>query len=214
MLLFNGSRFNMLDTCGVRQATPVGLVPWFNLRFMCKMADNMRLSQYSSIPAGYTDVTHAWLPSMHATSFIAARLTASSDTTPLPALTATGNLTAALLPSSAITQANANSALNAYATLTGVATVTPGLSALGNMHAKLDAGAQPSAFDIAQETMGQIVESGVSLKEVLRLLLAVAAGDATGLDANPAFKSVDGAKTRVAGTRSGGNRSITTRDPS
>lgn len=38
------------------------------------------------------------------------------------------------------------------------------------------------------------------------------AGNATGLDGNPAFKSMDGSKTRVAGTISGGTRTITAVD--
>ena len=56
------------------------------------------------------------------------------------------------------------------------------------------------------------VEGTLSLKQAIRLLLAHAAGNATGLDSNPAFKSLDGSKTRVAGTISGGTRTITTRD--
>lgn len=69
-----------------------------------------------------------------------------------------------------------------------------------------------SQDDVTGAVLEAEVEDGLSLKQALRLLLAVSQGDATGLDGNPIFKSVDGSKTRVAGTVSGGNRTITTRD--
>lgn len=163
----------------------------------------------TSVPQGYQAANRAIIPALTASGFASALLLPGS--TFAAAMTASGNMDTTLTGVASIT-ATANMAWNAVATLTGEATVTPGLTARGNITARLDAGAQPSAFDIAQETMGQIVESGVSLKEVLRLLLAVAAGDATGLDTDPAFKSADGNKTRVAGTRSGGTRTITIRD--
>jgi hypothetical protein len=69
-----------------------------------------------------------------------------------------------------------------------------------------------SQEELAGSVSNLPIENGLSLVEVLRLLLATAAGDATGLDGNPAFKSADGSKTRVAGTRSGGSRTMTVRD--
>ncbi len=78
-------------------------------------------------------------------------------------------------------------------------------------------GAVGKVTELSQEELAGAVsnlpvEGGLSLVEVLRLLLATAAGDATGLDGNPVFKSADGSKARVAGTRSGGTRTITVRD--
>jgi hypothetical protein len=69
-----------------------------------------------------------------------------------------------------------------------------------------------SQDDVTGAVLEAPVEGTLTLKQVLRLLLAQAAGNATGLDGNPAFKSLDGSKTRVAGTLSGGTRTITTRD--
>ena len=69
-----------------------------------------------------------------------------------------------------------------------------------------------SADDVTGAVLEAPVEGSLSLKGAIRLLLAHAAGNATGLDGNPAFKSMDGSKTRVAGTISGGTRTITTRD--
>lgn len=69
-----------------------------------------------------------------------------------------------------------------------------------------------SQDDVTGAVLEAPVEGTLTLKQALRLLLAQAAGNATGLDGNPAFQSLDGSKTRVAGTLSGGTRTITTRD--
>lgn len=69
-----------------------------------------------------------------------------------------------------------------------------------------------SQDDVTGAVLESVVEGTLTLRQALRLLLAHAAGDATGLDGNPAFKSLDGSKTRVAGTISGGSRTITARD--
>lgn len=71
-----------------------------------------------------------------------------------------------------------------------------------------------SQDDVTGAVLEAPVEGDLTLKQALRILLAHAAGDATGLDGNPAFKSMDGTITRVAGTISGGNRTITTLDGS
>jgi hypothetical protein len=69
-----------------------------------------------------------------------------------------------------------------------------------------------SVDDVTGALLEAPLEGSVSVKQALRILLAHAAGNATGLDGNPAFRSVDGTKTRLAGTLSGGTRTITTRD--
>lgn len=67
--------------------------------------------------------------------------------------------------------------------------------------------------DVTGAVLESKIEGDLTLKQALRLLLAMAAGDATGLEgATPAFKSLDGSKTRLAASYSGGNRTITTRD--
>jgi hypothetical protein len=70
-----------------------------------------------------------------------------------------------------------------------------------------------SQDDVTGAVLEAPVEGGVSLKQALRLMLAYVSGNATGLDGNPAFKSLDGTKDRIAGTISGGSRTVTTRDP-
>lgn len=70
-----------------------------------------------------------------------------------------------------------------------------------------------SQDDVTGAVLEAPVEGGLSLKQALRLLLSVAVGDATGLESgNPAFKSLDGSKNRIAGTYSGGTRSVSVRD--
>jgi hypothetical protein len=69
-----------------------------------------------------------------------------------------------------------------------------------------------SQDDVAGAVLESPIEGALTLKQAIRLLLAQAAGNATGLDGNPAFQSLDGSKTRLAGTLSGGTRTITTRD--
>ena len=73
---------------------------------------------------------------------------------------------------------------------------------------------QLSQDDVTGAVLEAPVEGDVPLKQALRLLLAYIAGDATGLDGNPAFKSLDGTKDRIAGTIVGGSRTVTTVDPS
>lgn len=61
----------------------------------------------------------------------------------------------------------------------------------------------------------EVIESGLTAAEVLRLIAAAMQGDATGLDSGSiAFKSIDGTKTRVAGSIAAGVRTITARDGS
>lgn len=74
-------------------------------------------------------------------------------------------------------------------------------------------GSGPSASDIAAAVGQRVVEGSVTLEQILRLLLAYAAGDATGLESpNIAFKSLDGTKTRIGGTINSGNRTVSVRD--
>jgi hypothetical protein len=60
-----------------------------------------------------------------------------------------------------------------------------------------------------------VVEGALTLKDVLRILLAVQAGDASGLEgAEMSFKSLDGLKNRVVASYSAGERNVGTLDVS
>lgn len=69
-----------------------------------------------------------------------------------------------------------------------------------------------SQDDVTGALLTAPIEGGLSMAQVMRLVLAYVAGDATGLDSNPAFKSQDGSKNRLAGTISSGTRNVTTID--
>lgn len=69
-----------------------------------------------------------------------------------------------------------------------------------------------SAGSAADPLLGT-VEGTLTLRDVQRILLAVAAGNATGLEGSTmVFKSQDGATDRVAATYSSGARTVTTVD--
>lgn len=62
---------------------------------------------------------------------------------------------------------------------------------------------------IAQAVGERVIESGLSVDDVTRLLLAFAAGNATGLEgSDPKFYAQDGSTLRIDGSYSGGNRTI------
>ena len=71
-----------------------------------------------------------------------------------------------------------------------------------------------SAGAAADPLLG-VVEDSLTLRDVMRILLAVAGGDATGLEGGTmVFKAQDGSTIRVQADYSSGDRTITTLDPS
>jgi hypothetical protein len=53
----------------------------------------------------------------------------------------------------------------------------------------------------------------MTAEEILKLILSVTSGDATGMEgATVTFKSQDGTKNRLVATISGGNRTVTSKD--
>lgn len=58
-----------------------------------------------------------------------------------------------------------------------------------------------------------VIEGTTDHAEAMRLILAAAQGNATGLESgSPAFSSMDGTKVRIAATYTAGTRTITSRD--
>lgn len=73
----------------------------------------------------------------------------------------------------------------------------------------------PTAEENAAAAIAALIEGGLTVRDVLRLVLAVTAGDATGLEgATMKFKSLDGTKDRVEATYAAGDRTVTARDVS
>jgi hypothetical protein len=205
------------------------------------MGNRLAFGKDASWPFGYHSDS-AVLLSFRTNGFVTAILRGDSSFT--ANLTALGNLTSNLAGSSTIV-ADANAAANLYSTLLGEGTMTAQPSAKGNMSGTINAGATPSAYDIAQEVWGSIaaqnnvpatmgnklnsaggaanpwdvvIESGLTAGEVLKLILAVQAGESTvvalgGGLATVTFKSVDGQTSRVTAHMDGSERTSMTLVP-
>ena len=119
-----------------------------------------------------------------------------------PTLTGTGALDADIVVTgTGLTTANVGEAV--WSAL-AVANNSP-----GTMGEKLnDAGS-------ASNPWTEVIESGYTAAEILRLIAAAAQGDATDLkNGAPVFKSIDGGTDRIVGTVVCGVRTITARDAS
>jgi hypothetical protein len=105
--------------------------------------------------------------------------------------------------------------VNAPATFTGSGAV---VLALPKARARAGAVIRVNTLgqdDVTGAVLEARVEGDVTLKQALRILLAHAAGDATGLEGPSAiFKSLDGTKNRIVGTYSAGTRNVTSLDGS
>jgi hypothetical protein len=202
------------------------------------MGNRISFGNNASWPNAYHNVSAIFLP-FKDNGNMAAQLYPSSFFT--ADITALGNMDASLVGDSTVT-ANGNMAANIRSDLVGESTFNVTPSAIGNMSASINAGATPSAFDIAQEvwgsiaaqnnvnnTMGQklnnagdpwqaVIESGLTAADVLKLILAVQTGESTvvalgGGAATVTFKSVDGATNRVQATMAGSERTGVTLIP-
>jgi hypothetical protein len=123
----------------------------------------------------------------------------SSRKTSSPTLTGTGALDADIVVTgTGLTTANVGEAVwSAIAALNNTT---------GTMGEKLnDAGSAANPWT-------EVIESGYTAAEILRLIAAVVQGDATGLeDASVTFKSIDGTTNRITATQASGTRTITGR---
>lgn len=71
-----------------------------------------------------------------------------------------------------------------------------------------------SQDDVTGGVLTAPIEGGLTLRDVLRTLLAVAAGKTTITGSNVAFRDQADTKNRVAATMTGSTRTATTLDPS
>lgn len=107
---------------------------------------------------------------------------------------------------------NASGAITAPGTISGRASLA--LAAHGAPYAvgwlsgsTADAGLTPAG--IANAVLGKVVEAGYSVEQILRILAAHAAGNASGLEgSNPQFIGLDGVTTRIDGSYTAGTRTI------
>lgn len=111
--------------------------------------------------------------------------------------------------------AKATRLVNSPAVVSGVGSMPRALPKARARAASIIKVNELSQDDVTGAVLEAPVEGGLSLKQALRLLLAHAAGDATGLEGSSiAFKSLDGTKTRIDGTVTAGTRTISSRDGS
>lgn len=161
-----------------------------------------------------------------------ASLTGSGSLTAIGSLIV--QLVAALSGNGTVTAANLQAFLAAVASLTGSGSLTASAAGLGALLSALtgsgDVDLTPTAFgelsadlnvtgtglttaNVGAAVWAQIIEAGFSAEQVLRLLAAVNAGSATGLESGSmSFTGIDGTTERVAGTYSSGTRTIDTLD--
>jgi hypothetical protein len=207
----------------------------FGSRHGWSLANRIAFGPKVSFPQGYSNLNAIKLA--FEPGRISARLQGSSAFT--SSIQAAGKMEATLTGEGSMSP-GANMAYTSSATFAGEGFIDADITAAGRMSATLDAGARPSAFDIAQEvwqaqatsynaagTMGEklndagsagnpwttVIEDGMTAEEILKLILSVTSGDATGMEgATVTFKSQDGTKNRLVATISGGNRTVTSKD--
>ena len=167
-----------------------------------------------------------------------ASLTGAGDVTPPPSLVGTLYLASDLTGVGAVA-ATLNAFASVQANLSGTGTLTLTPYATGQLSADITGESTLSPQNLAAAvwsalaaqfndagTMGElmnsagsdplleVVEGTLTVKDVLRLLLAVNTGDATGLEGNTmVFRSVDGATIRVQASYTTGTRDVTTLNP-
>lgn len=109
--------------------------------------------------------------------------------------------------------AGANRGMQIGASMAGTATVTAGVNALGLLLASIKVN-QVTQTDIESSVMEAVVENGLTMRQAIRLLLAVQLGKTTVSGSTATFRDTADTKDRVIGTVVGGERTSVTLDPS
>ena len=102
---------------------------------------------------------------------------------------------------------------NLISAFTGSGSLASTLSAKASLECHIDIGGQPTPGDVATEILdGQLID-GFTLRSVMKLLLAAAAGDLSGIDTGSyIFKDPTGTKNRIEATVSSSARNVTGTD--
>lgn len=180
-----------------------------------RIANAMAFGDDTSWPQGYQSILRGLTPPLKDSGQMAVRLGLALD---LDAdLIGLANAEASFAVDLDMT-ADANARINTTASFAIDVDVTAALRATGNMSATFDLVGRPSAVDIAQEVWnGFNVEAGLSGAEVMRILLAVAAGK-TAVAAGPpvvvTFRDQDDTKDRVRAEMTDSERDAVTVDGS
>lgn len=234
MLLNNGTWFGRLRATGGMGAIPSALLRNTDL---ARLRENSVFSgQDVSIPKGYTQASRASVPSFKNTGKIAIRMV-GEQTAAFPVF-GVGRMSVTMQGEGSTTFTGQRGATIGV-TLQGSGSMTVQARGIGSMSIQMDAGARPSAFDIAQEiwqsnaasynaagTMGQklngagsagnpwteVIESGLTAAEVMRIIAAAMAGKVSGAGTGTeTFKGLDGTTNRIVSTvDNDGNRTAVT----
>jgi hypothetical protein len=148
MLLNNGTWFGKLKPMGGMMVIPSALL--FNSQRVKLWENAQRFGETKSVPQGYQSALSAIIPSLARSSDMSWLVRGSGDFT--SAANGIGELVATLTGEGTLTPEGQMGG-EIYATLTGEGTVTVQLRGIGSLTVTLDAGARPSAFDIAQEVL-------------------------------------------------------------
>ncbi len=104
----------------------------------------------------------------------------------------------------------------AASNLTGSASISAGINGRGSMSATINV-SQLTDADVNGAVLDALIENGVTLKQALRLLLAVAAGktsinDLGGGNAEVTFRDINDTKDRIVADMTGSERTTVTKD--
>lgn len=143
------------------------------------------------------------------------QLIVSAEGTATVTLTATGSVAGALFASgsAAMSITLDTATLGALVGAEGAVIIGMAASAtataLGHMSGTTEATNELSPAALAAAVGNRIIEAGFTADQIMRILVAHAAGAATGLESgNPQFVGLDGSTVRIDGTYSAGTRTI------
>jgi hypothetical protein len=169
-------------------------------------------SPYHAWPEGYS--VNSLIRPVSFLGFASARLTA--DSTVAASIRGAGILSALLASDSFLSATYPYAGYNLSANLAGEGFFNPLISSIGYMTSSIQAGAQPSAVDIAGEVWQTILESGHSAQGIMRLLAAFSAGLTSigpfASGATVAFRDLNDTKDRIVASMYGSERASITRD--
>lgn len=178
-----------------------------------RTANAMQFGTRTSWPTGYQSVARARVPALATSGQMTARLRLDVDLT--TTLRALGNM-AALAAFDINMTASGNVLSNTAASFSIDVDLTPTLRATGYMSALFNIPSLPTANDIAQEVWSSFqIEAGLSGADVMRILLAVAAGKTNIAPGSPVvvtFRDQDDTKDRVRAEMVGSERDAVTVD--
>lgn len=165
-------------------------------------------NEYSSFPVGWR--SGALVRPMK-DGGIAAGLIGSSDLA--AAINGQGEMAASATGAASVSVAayGLTALKQAAAALTGSATVAAGINGRGQMEAEINV-SQLTDSDVNGAVLDALIEDGMTVKQALRLLLAVAVGKTTitdlgGGSAEVVFRDVNDTKDRVTASMTGSERS-------